>query len=524
MLGLFGVALAVPSTATVEEAPSEELRNPPEVRAAQGVAKVRLEARLETVEVGGRRVRTMVYNGLYAPPTIRVAPGEVIELDLVNSLQEVGQNSNLHFHGLNVSPLGDSDNVFRLVKPGETARYRLALPADHPTGMFWYHSHMHQYARWQVWAGMSGGLVVEGLLEPFPTLRGITDRVMLLKDLRPWPGGRLPNDIVTNDPALHTINGQLNPLIRIRPGETQLWRLANVGPDQYYRLRLDGHDFWVIARDGNRVTRLSRQRELLIGPSARFEVLVQGGPAGRHTLHMESARTGPQGDAYQNARRRFSRANIGLQKLPLATVVSEGSPQTPVDLAALRPPPVRDLRAEPVSQRRTFVFSETADGNTFFINGNYFDINRVDTRVNLGAVEEWTIRNISGELHIFHIHQGDFQVTQVNGKPVEFLGHQDTVDLPIKGEVKFLIPFTDPILVGKYVYHCHILEHEDAGMMAVIQVVDPKNPGASGHDHLRHGDAAAARQGTPGQAVPAHGEPSHAHHGVAGAPVGDARP
>jgi hypothetical protein len=214
---------------------------------------------------------------------------------------------------------------------------------------------------------------------------------------------------------------------------------------------------------------------------------------------MESVRTGPQGDAYKNARRRFSRANVGLKKIPLAVMVSEGASQAPANLAALGPPPVGDLRGQPVAQRRLIVFSETADGNTFFINGNYFDINRVDTRVDLGTMEEWTVRNISGELHIFHIHQGDFQVIEVNGKQVEFLGHQDTVDVPIKGEVKILIPFKDPLILGKYVYHCHILEHEDAGMMAVIEVVDPKRTGSTGGlDHLRfHGGRSTGLGPTP---------------------------
>jgi FtsP/CotA-like multicopper oxidase with cupredoxin domain len=96
--------------------------------------------------------------------------------------------------------------------------------------------------------------------------------------------------------------------------------------------------------------------------------------------------------------------------------------------------------------------------------------------VKLGSLEEWTIRNISGELHVFHIHQLDFQVTEVNGVKQAFIGYQDTVNVPYQGRVKILIPFTNPVIVGKFVYHCHILEHEDKGMMAVIQVRDPNNP------------------------------------------------
>jgi len=116
------------------------------------------------------------------------------------------------------------------------------------------------------------------------------------------------------------------------------------------------------------------------------------------------------------------------------------------------------------------VFSESADGDTFFVDGRTFDPNRTDTRVKLGAIEEWTIRNESGELHDFHIHQTHFQVTEVNGVPQRFDGYQDIVNVPVHGEVKVIIPFTDPVIVGRFVYHCHLLSHEDKGMMATIEV------------------------------------------------------
>jgi FtsP/CotA-like multicopper oxidase with cupredoxin domain len=116
------------------------------------------------------------------------------------------------------------------------------------------------------------------------------------------------------------------------------------------------------------------------------------------------------------------------------------------------------------------VFSESTDGDTMFIDGKQFDVNRTDTRVRLGAIEEWTIRNTSDELHTFHIHQGPFQLTEINGIPQPADDHRDIVDVPIRGEVKVIIPFTNPLIVGRFVYHCHILAHEDKGMMATIEV------------------------------------------------------
>jgi FtsP/CotA-like multicopper oxidase with cupredoxin domain len=105
-----------------------------------------------------------------------------------------------------------------------------------------------------------------------------------------------------------------------------------------------------------------------------------------------------------------------------------------------------------------------------FIDGKTFDPNRIDTRVRLGAVEEWTIRNESDELHDFHIHQGSFQLVEVNGKPQPLDGYYDTINLPMRSEIKIIIPFTDPTMLGKFVYHCHLLAHEDKGMMATIEV------------------------------------------------------
>ena len=127
-----------------------------------------------------------------------------------------------------------------------------------------------------------------------------------------------------------------------------------------------------------------------------------------------------------------------------------------------------------IDEKRLVSFSEAPVTGLFFINHTTFGHNRVDVKVPLGNIEEWTIRNASDELHIFHIHQVAFQVIEENGRPVPFDGLQDTVNVPIHGEVKVRIAFTDPAIVGRFMFHCHILEHEDKGMMQQIEVYDPK--------------------------------------------------
>jgi FtsP/CotA-like multicopper oxidase with cupredoxin domain len=427
----------------------EAFRDPAVVASHDGALELTLTAARGTMEVGGRRVIAQVYNGSYLPPTLRVRPGDVVRVRLVNALHET---TSLHMHGLAVSPLGNSDNVFLHVTPGGARDYEIRIPSSQAPGLYWYHPHPHGHSDDQVRNGMSGALIVEGLLDSFPELRDVTEHVLLLKDVQIGDGQVVHRGI--GDDALRTVNGMLNPTITLRPGETQLWRIGNIGADLYYRLTLDGHRFYEVARDGHRRTHLVPKRELVLEPGAREEVLVQATGPGTYTLHTAGFDTGPEGNRYPGA--------------VLATVRVAGTAVTPIALPE-KLLPVADLRGA-VTGRRTIVFSESADGDTFFIDGRTFDPGRTDARVKLGEVEEWTIRNESGELHDFHIHQTHFQVTEVNGAPQPFDGYQDIVNVPIHGQVKVIIPFTDPVILGRFVYHCHLLSHEDRGMMATIEV------------------------------------------------------
>lgn len=424
-------------------------REPSSISSRDGVLAVTLRPTRSRISIGNREAVTEVYNGSYTPPTLRARPGDVIRLRLVNQL---GEPTNMHTHGLHVSPAGNSDNIFLIVGPGQTQDFEFRIPANHPPGLFWYHPHAHHFSNEQVKNGMSGALIIEGLLDPFAALRGVKERVLLLKDIQLEDGHVADRSIGVG--TTRTVNGLVDPTLAVRPGETELWRIGNVGANLYYRLRLDGHRFYQVARDGNRLARIVPTDELFIPPGGRIEVLVQGGEPGVHTLRTLAMNTGPAGNQYPAA--------------VLATVRVEGKPAVPRTLPR-RLLPVKDLRGK-VTGRRTVVFSETPDGNVEMIDGKTFDPDRIDTRVKLGAVEEWTIRNESDELHDFHIHQGGFQLLEVNGKPQPLDGYYDTVNLPIRSEIKIIIPFTDPVTVGKFVYHCHLLAHEDKGMMATIVV------------------------------------------------------
>ncbi len=453
LVGTLAAALTVALPAAAQQAaPSPPFREPPSVSSRGGVLPVTLTATRSAISIGGERAVTEVYDGSYVPPTLRVRPGDVIRLRLVNRLD---QPTNLHTHGLHVSPGGKSDNVFLIVPPGQTQDFEFHIPPNHPPGLFWYHPHAHHLSNEQVKNGMSGALIVEGLLDSFPALEGVKERVLLLKDIQLENGHVADRGIGVR--TARTINGLVNPTLVLRPHDTELWRIGNVGANLYYRLRLDGHRFYQVARDGNRLARIVPTDELFIPPGGRIEVLVQGSGRGAYALRTLAMDTGPSGNQYPAA--------------VLATVRVEGEAVRPRTLPTTLLP-VEDLRSK-VTGHRTVVFSEgeTADGkDVFYINGKTFDPDRLDTRVRLGAVEEWTIRNESDELHDFHIHQTGFQLVEVNGTPQTLDGYYDTVNVPVRGEIKIIIPFTDPVMVGKFVYHCHLLSHEDKGMMATIEV------------------------------------------------------
>jgi len=453
-------------------AATQPLVDPPVYRSAGGRLDVTLEARVARVKVGPFEINAATYNGVYGGPVLRVRPGDVLHVRLVNHLD---QSTNIHFHGLKVSPSGHADNSMHPVMPGETWDYVIPIPADHPPGLYWYHTHAHQFAQRQLMAGLSGTLVIEGFQDELPELAPLKERLMGLKDFQADENGGLYRVLKAYHRDLRTINGQLMPRIDIAPGETQLWRLSNQTANTFFRLSLEGHTFRIVGRDSEPVVHPETVQELIFGPSQRLDVLVDGGKPGSYKLVSERTVTGPIGDE-------FPAQNMALM---VVAPPADGSPAASV--AAVPDYAYKsDLSNAKIDAQRLVVFSSDDTTGLFFINHRIFDHERVDLRVPLGNTEEWTIRNSADELHIFHIHQVHFQVMSENGRPLPFDGMVDTVTVPIHGEVKIRIAFTDPKIVGRFMFHCHILEHEDKGMMGQIEVYDPKAPAAD-RDHSMDG-------------------------------------
>jgi len=442
--------------------PPVPFSNPPEIRSEDGVLGATLTVEPAVQIVAGQEVTFIeLYNGLYMPPVLHVQPGDAIELRLRN----YGVlRTNVHYHGLNVTPLGAGDNIFLDIEPGITFAYDFIVPADHRQGLYWYHPHFDPLLNTQIAGGMSGGLIIGDILAPFPELAGIPERVILLKDLKTEDGEPVP-DPDPSGPTMRTINGLFQPQITMQAGQIELWRIGNIGSNIFYQLSLAGQAFNVIAVDGNLQNQVTTTDTLVIPPGGRIEALVYGPQPGSYRFATADFNTGPAGDSYPGQL--------------LATVLSQGPPVTPISLPT-QFPPLTDLSKGPITRQRTIVFADTANPNEFIIDGKPYTPNCIDTLVTLGDIEEWTIENTAQEAHVFHIHQLDFQVTAINGAPQSFTGYQDVVTLPAATDtpssVTVIIPFTDPVIVGKFVYHCHIIQHEDQGMMATIYVQGPGAP------------------------------------------------
>ncbi|MET4745505.1 suppressor of ftsI [Bradyrhizobium japonicum] len=451
---------------------SELLRYPPELRSSHRVLQATIRAAPGDVHLGPTTFPGLLYNGCYIPPTLRASVGDVLRITFCNDLAAkpdggnsfgpicagIGTSSNMHFHGLSVSPSGNSDNVFVHVQPGETFEYQVRIPANgrQGPGLFWYHPHAHGTVNDQIMAGMSGALVVDGSEQLLPLLAEMPERFFLIKHARAPDGTELVS-----------INGQLNPLVETRSGEMQLWRIANIGASSFYKIGISGMPLYIVATDGHMLSCPRKAAELFLGPGERVDAIAIGPPAGTYPL-----KTIP----FRNEAWRAEEPSI-----PMAVVRSTGPASTTSVEAAVLAQRLHDggwieeVRQADIAQHRTLLYSRTPDRTAFLIDGKLTDEARTDQTVRLGDTEEWTVVNTDQQYHSFHIHQTAFLVTQVGSDTRHDDSLRDTFSVPPAthegpGLIKVKIPFTDPEIVGRFVYHCHAVDHEDKGMMGVIEV------------------------------------------------------
>ncbi|MFF4733547.1 multicopper oxidase domain-containing protein [Streptomyces mirabilis] len=200
-------------TRTPSFAEGASLKEPAQMVSHNGLLRVQLVVERRQVDLGGRKMWALTYNGSYMPPMLRIRPGDKLDLAMKNTLNE---DTNLHLHGLHVSPSGNADNIFIHIHPGETFHYSYQFPKTLRAGTYWYHPHPHLTSAPQVAGGMSGILIVDGLQQYLPAnLRNITEHVIALKDFQVQGDEVRTKDLHIGAPTNRTVNGQLNPTIRI---------------------------------------------------------------------------------------------------------------------------------------------------------------------------------------------------------------------------------------------------------------------------------------------------------------------
>jgi FtsP/CotA-like multicopper oxidase with cupredoxin domain len=524
------VILGVSSSFSFAQCPARpssgtEVKDPYTIRSQSGTLQADL-ALGESVDQKGYTHYCYQYqtpHSVVEAPTLRVNPGDTLQLNLSDVIQDKDaskmrmhhaasgpvcgdggtvtvSSTNLHFHGMPIPPTCHQDDVIdTLIQPGSPAfNFNIQIPADTPPGLYWYHPHVHGFTEFQVNGGAAGALIVNGMEKVRPEVKGLKERVFVVRQqyLVPWIPG--PYQLSLNYQVSLFPEGPA-PFINMKPGERQFWRVANATIQDFMPVQvvIDNHpeNLELIALDGYPLPHARNVKTILIPPAGRAEFIVTGPPAGGFGQFIVGPYdTGPTGNpdlsAYLAAIEPVAgnfidNSHDGSQAEPISSednsqVSSQHSPALKLKWS--------DLEDVKITAERKLFFSEEFGGTNgpiqFYITVDgqqqkVFEPNEKPViKTKVGAVEDWTIENRALETHAFHIHQIHFKLLKVDGKRVPDGDMLDTVTIPYWSgtgaypSVKVRMDFRDPTIAGTFLFHCHILLHEDLGMMHKIEV-DP---------------------------------------------------
>lgn len=442
-------------------ASSDDLPTPPLARNESKrprTVEVTIIARASRLSIlPGKDIDAYLYNGSFPGPTIEAYEGDRVIVHFRNRLPET---TSIHWHGLHI-PAGMDGSPMNPVRPGADFDYVFTVPRG-SAGTYWYHPHPHVRTGIQIAKGLVGAFIVRPRTDPLPAM---TERVLILTDNRFAPDGSLdfpartsPQGIIDEingrEGDVLFVNGHVMPTVSIRAGEVQRWRVINASAARVYRLALPGHTMLHVGTDGGLFERPVPVQELVLANSERAELLVRG--------------TGAPG------------SRTTLQTLPYDRYVPHTRPDdwnTPRDLLTLAyaaSPPVDSLvvparlRAVPPIDTSTVTAVRVMTLSQGMINGRLMDMTRPDVVSRLGRTEIWQLENVVGMDHPFHLHGFQFQVLDRGGVPEPFRSWKDVVNVRKHETVRFVVRYED--FPGLWMFHCHILDHEDHGMMGVLAI------------------------------------------------------
>ena len=408
--------------------------------------------------VPGSTTDVYAYNGQVPGPTMTVREGDRV---IVHFRNDLPVPTSVHWHGLHVPAAADG-SPFHPIEPGGQHDYVFTIRPG-SAGTYWYHPHPHHRTGYQVAKGLYGAIVVTAADDPLPA--SLSEKLLILSDNRflgdgsiDMPDESTPQGGVDAENGREGdvlfVNGQVMPTLTIRSGEVQRWRVINASAARVYRLTLAGHTFLHVGSDGGLFEHPVEVTEILLANGERAELLVRG--------------TGAPG------------GQTALQSLPYDRYIPQTRPKDwnrPRDLMAVRystdaPVPFvtlpNVLRQVPALDTTHVTATRVVSLSQHMINGRMMDMSRVDISTRLGATEIWQVENLVGMDHPFHLHGFQFQVLERNGVPERGRRWKDTVNVPKHETVRFIVRYDDH--PGKWMFHCHILDHEDHGMMGILEI------------------------------------------------------
>lgn len=422
----------------------------------------------------GLATPTAGYNGTHLGPTLVAARGEEVVVDITNELDEP---TSVHWHGMAL-PADADGGPHGMIEPGGTAAPTWTI--DQPAATLWYHPHPHESTERQVAMGMAGLFLVtddESSELDLPSQYGVDDVPVIVQDVAFDETGA----VVTGDAFVGSlgdqllVNGTIGPFFEATT-ETVRLRLVNASVARVYDFALaDARRFALIGTDGGLLAAPFETDHVQLSPGERAEIVVALEPGESVALQSRAPDLGgivPFGGPTS------ARDTFDVLELRAAATLEPGA-ALPAGLVTVEP-----LDASAVAAERTLIFDGTS------INDQSMQLDRIDEVVTQGATEVWTVVNDMARPHSFHIHGVQFQVLSVDGvaPPAELAGWKDTVYLPPNVEFRLIMSFdltADP--TTPYMYHCHLLRHEDQGMMGQFVVVEPGQQAGpvdmSGHSH-----------------------------------------
>ena len=459
-------------------------------------------------------VKLRSYNGRLMGPLIERCPGDTLLVNLSNRLPPEPEapphedpnvfhelnTTNLHVHGLHVSPAGNSDNILLRIGPGEHFHFEIKIPSDHPAGTYWYHSHKHGSTAVQVASGMAGPLIIRGDIDALPPIRAATERIFFFQELLYMrgipdpenPGGtinglELPGAEVPFVPGQAealglrvSVNGEFEPLFSMRPGDVQRWRFIHAGVHDPIKVRLVSAadpqrviPQYQIAHDGITTGRLDRVEMTELHSGYRTDVLVHAvddsGRPLRPGVYLLMNETNP---ALPPERRVLARIQVSGWSFRHKRLPTED------ELRPLARPFIQVPESQIVEQRVEFSSVIGPGSVVFRINGKPFDPAAPPLPLRLGAVNRWVVTSLDTLPidHSFHIHVNPFQVEKANGLPI----WKDTLVVHPQETVRLLTRYER--YVGVFPIHCHVLFHEDHGMMQLLEIKEGE-PNHTGPHH-----------------------------------------